>query len=213
MDLIVRLASENRRWGVLRILRRVAPARAPGRGVHHPQDPACSSDRSPPALRDDSWRTFLSSRAGTLIATDFCHFDCAVTLTRLYVAFVIEHSNRRVRLLGITRYPTAAWPPNSRGNSSLVMKTAPQALRLKAFAERFVRTVRAECTDRMLIAGDRHLRTVLEQFVEHYNAGRSRQGHGMRLRAPNVIAFPTPINRIRRRTVLGGLIHEYEQAA
>lgn len=97
------------------------------------------------------------------------------------------------------------------------VKTAPQAPRMNAFAERFVRTVRAECTDRMLIAGDRHLRTVLEQFIAHYNAGRSHQGEGMGLRAPNddpnVIAFPARTDRIRRRTVLGGLIHEYERAA
>ncbi|MBS2546423.1 hypothetical protein KGQ19_06045 [Catenulispora sp. NL8] len=60
------------------------------------------------------------------------------------------------------------------------------------------------------------LRTVPNQFVEHYNTGRSHQGNGMLLRAPNddltVIAFPAPADQIRRRTALGGLIHEYEQA-
>ena len=54
---------------------------------------------------------------------------------------------------------------------------------MNAFAERFVRTVRAECSDRMLIGGDRHLRTVLEEFIAHYNAGRSHQGVGMGRRA------------------------------
>ena len=65
---------------------------------------------------------------------------------------------------------------------------------MNAFAERFARTVRAECNDRMLIASDRHLHAVLNQFVvEHYNAGRSHQGNDLGLRAPdddpNVIAF------------------------
>jgi putative transposase len=51
VDLIVRLAYESRRWGVVRILRRVASARAPGRGLHHLQDPACPSDRPRSAAR------------------------------------------------------------------------------------------------------------------------------------------------------------------
>jgi hypothetical protein len=77
-----------------------------------------------------------------------------------------------------------------------VVLTAPQAPRMNAGAERFVRTIRAECTDRMLITGERHLRTVQSKYVDHYNAGRSHQGEALFLRAPNddpnVIRFPTP---------------------
>lgn len=73
--------------------------------------------------------------------------------------------------------------------------------RSNANAERFVRTVRAECTDRMLIAGERHLHTVLSEYIAHHNTGRSHQGHGMSLRAPDddpaIIAFPVPATRIR----------------
>jgi hypothetical protein len=44
---------------------------------------------------------------------------------------------------------------------------------MNAYAERFVRTVRAECTDRMVIAGEQHLRAILSEYTGHYNTGRS----------------------------------------
>jgi putative transposase len=87
---------------------------------------------------------------------------------------------------------------------------------MNAYSERFVRTARAECTDRMLIVGEQHLRAVLSDYISHYNAGRSHQGKGMGLRAPDdpdVITIPVPPSRIQRRTRLGGLINEYRQAA
>jgi transposase InsO family protein len=56
-----------------------------------------------------------------------------------------------------------------------VLPIAPQAPRMNAYAERFVRTVRGECTDRMLIAGEQHLRAILSEYIGHYNTGRSHQ--------------------------------------
>lgn len=96
-----------------------------------------------------------------------------------------------------------------------IKKSAPQTPKMNAFAERWVKTLRAECTDRMLITGDRHLRVVLNRYTQHFNAGRSHQGHGLKLRAPlddpNVIPFPP--HRITRTEILGGLINEYDIAA
>jgi putative transposase len=97
-----------------------------------------------------------------------------------------------------------------------VLPTAPQAPGMNAYAERLVRTVRAECTDRMLITGERHLHAVLSEYVAHYNTGRSHQGHGMGLRAPDdadVLPFPVRIDRIQLRPRLAGLINEYQQPA
>ena len=88
---------------------------------------------------------------------------------------------------------------------------------MNAFAERFVRTVRAECTDRMLIAGVQHLRAILSEYTGYYNTGRSHQGDGMGLRAPDddpdVTAFPVAPAQIQRRARLAGLTHEYYIAA
>jgi hypothetical protein len=71
-----------------------------------------------------------------------------------------------------------------------------------AYAGRFVRTVRAECTDRMLIAGEKHLSVILSEYIGHNNTGHSHQGNGMELRAPDdapdVIAFPVPAVRVER---------------
>jgi len=89
---------------------------------------------------------------------------------------------------------------------------APQA---NAFAERSVRTVRRECLDWTLVVGRRHLERVLGEYVAHYNARRPHRG--LDLRVPDPPSDPPALAStppgVRRRDILGGLIHEYELAA
>ncbi len=89
---------------------------------------------------------------------------------------------------------------------------APQA---NAFAERWVRTVRRECLDWTLVFGRRHLERVLCEYVAHYNARRPHRGLDLRTPdGPSDPPVPAGVLRgVRRRDILGGLIHEYELAA
>ena len=67
----------------------------------------------------------------------------------------------------------------------------------------------------MLIAGERHLRAVLEEYATHYNSGRACRSLDLRAPGddPHGIPFPVPLDRIRRREILSGLISQYESAA
>lgn len=97
-----------------------------------------------------------------------------------------------------------------------IIKTPVRAPKANAFAERFVRTVRAECLDWLLIANRRHLERVLPVFIDHYNAHRPHRS--LKLKPPDPVARKSPVPHsptgvVERRDLLGGLIHEYNLAA
>jgi len=246
--LIERLARENHRWGYQRIqgellklghrvgastIRRVLQRR-----------------RIPPAPvrdTDTTWRQFLRAQASTMLACDFFHVDCAVTLQRIYVFFVLEVPGRSVHLLGATTNPDGRWATQQVRNLVMdlgdhltqfrflvrdragqftasfdavladvgiqVVKIPPRCPRANCFAERFVRTVRAELTDRMLIFSERHLRVVLADYVRHYNGRRPHRACELRPPHPAHPVADLSYERIKRRPVLDALINEYEQAA
>lgn len=95
-----------------------------------------------------------------------------------------------------------------------VIKTPFQAPNANAFAERSVRTVRAEILDRVLVLGRRHLNRLLQGYEHHYNSHRPHRG--IDLQAPDAIGAVAPVARIqdvRRHPVLEGLINEYHARA
>ena len=204
-----------------------------------------------PQRTRSTWQQFLRAQASTMLACDFFHVDCAVTLRRVYVFFVIEAGTRHVHVLGVTAHPDGAWTVQQARNLLMdlgeranqfrflirdragqfteafdavlsgagieVVKIPPRSPRANAYAERRVRTARAEVTDRMLIAGPRHLRAVLDEYVAHYNQHRPHWARNLRPpdRDDSITAPVTDLAtaRIRRRKVLGGLIHQYQRAA
>jgi putative transposase len=97
-----------------------------------------------------------------------------------------------------------------------VLLTPVQAPNANAHAERWIRTVRAECLDWLLIVGRGHLEQVLRVYVQHYNAHRPHRALGLQPPDPAVgrtLTGKDQPDRIYRRDLLGGLVQEYRQAA
>jgi putative transposase len=93
-----------------------------------------------------------------------------------------------------------------------VIKTPIRAPQTNAYAERFVRTVRAECLDWLLIVGRRHLEHVLRSYTTHYNRERPHRGLALLTPEPTDAIDPPTVETIERQDRLGGLIHEYYRA-
>jgi hypothetical protein len=174
-----------------------------------------------PKNADTSWRTFLRAQVKGLLAVDFFHVD-TISLRRLYVPFVMEIATRRIHFLGVTAHPAGAWTVQQTRNLKVfdavfagagvtVVKTPARTLRASCYAERWVRTVQAECTDRMLICNERHLRSVLIEYVDHHNRHRPHQSRSQRLPDHDKQTVVPLEGRIERRKILDGLINEYTE--
>ena len=248
--LIERMARENPGWGYRRI-----QGELPGLGIGVSAAAVRRvlkrlRIRPAPQRSRSTWRQFLRTRASALLACDFFHVDCAITLRRLYVFFVIEIGTRYVHVLGVTADPDGAWTVQQARNLLMdlgepasqfrfligdragqftgafdavlasagieVVRIPPRSPRANAYAERWVRAVRAEVTGRMLIAGPRHLCAVLDEYAGPCNQHRPHRARDLLppdgdMTTAEIAGVTTA--RIRRRRVLGGLINEYERAA
>ena len=101
-----------------------------------------------------------------------------------------------------------------RSEGARVIVTPIQAPNANAHAERVIETIRAECLDWTLILGRRHLDRTLRTYAEHYNRGRPHRALGLAPpRAEARDPIPVSPRDVRRRDLLGGLIHEYDRAA
>jgi putative transposase len=241
--LIIRLARENPIWGYRRIqgeLRKLgfgvaastvhSILRAEGLG------PA-------PRRGGPGWREFLKAQAKGIVACDFFTVETAWLRTLYVLFFIEVGSRRVVfarataspdsawvtqqarnlvmELPGATRFLlrdrdakfSGSFDEVFRSEGGRVVRTPFRSPKANAYAERWVRTVRRECLDHLLILSRRHLDAVLAEFVEHYNRARPHRALG--LDTPDRRCRPAaPVlgARIRRRDRLGRLIREYEVA-
>jgi putative transposase len=193
------------------------------------------------------WRTFVRNHALAIVACDFCVVVTA-TFRLLYVFVVMEHATRRMLHANVTAHPTAPWtlqqlreaiPSDHRYRFLMhdrdnifsqhldqrirhlglrVLRTPPRTPQANAICERVLGTLRRECLDCMIPLTEHHLRRLLHEWVQHYNAGRPHMALGPGIpQPPSSLSAPLQTHRHRlpkhlrvvARPALGGLHQEY----
>ncbi|MGD0166623.1 MAG: integrase core domain-containing protein [Gaiellaceae bacterium] len=238
-ELVLRLARENPRWGHRRISGELAKLglRASPTSIRR----LLARGRLQPAPRRSgpSRREFLRGPGREHARLRLPHGRDAVPAPLLTCCSSSSTQARRVWLAGCTTNPNGGWVTQQARNLSFTglfersqflirdrdskysgrfdeVFRSEQVRILKeanAIAERFVRTIRAECLDRLPILNRRQLEHVLRVYVDHYNSQRPHRA--LKLQPPDP-GEPPPqptSGEICRRDRLGGLLHEYYQAA
>src|SRR5580658_9851892 len=247
--LVVRMATENRDWGYLRIrgalsnlgheLARSTIATILKRNGIEP---------SPERARKTTWKEFLARHWEPIVAADFFTVEVWTRkgLRRFMVLFFMELSSRRVQVAGISATADGFWMSQIARNltdaldgplkgkrylihdrdplftaeflSTLAqagtesVKLPPRSPNLNSYAERFVRTIKESCLERMILFGEDALRTAVREFVAHYHGERNHQGIGNLLILPDH-GLADRQGPIRCRSRLGGLLNYYDRAA
>ncbi len=241
ITLIREMATNNRLWGAerirgellklgLHICKRTIQKYMRGVRRHQP--------------RGQKWSTFLRNHAGQIWACDFLQIT-DLFFRPLFAFFMIELQSRKVIHVGVTRSPTDAWVAQQlreatpygqapkyliRDNDSKfgpcfarvartsgikILKTPYHAPRANAICERFLRSVRQECLDHLLILQEKQLQRVLNAYVRYFNQARPHQG--IRQQIPeqrrSVPSAQDADNKVIARPIMGGLHHDYYWAA
>jgi transposase InsO family protein len=165
-----------------------------------------------------SWRAFLRAQASATLAWDFFTVD-TVFLQRISRNLLLDLDQHAEDFRFLVRDRdskfTRMFDTVFTAAGVKVLLTPPRAPQANAYAERWIGSVRRECTDRLLIYRQRHLTRVLDTYTRHYNEHRPHRSLQQRPPTPRPGPPILTHSRIRRRPILAGLINEYdhEQAA
>jgi putative transposase len=244
-QLIARMVEENPTWGqgrvadelALKLGIRVSPRTV---GAYWPNQP---DSRGPSSQR---WNTFVRNHARSMLACDFLVVVTA-GFRQLYVFVLMEIGTRRILHCNVTAYPTASWTlqqfrealPGDRGHKFLIhdrdsifsaeldgqlmpfglkaLRTPVRAPQANAYCERLIGTMRREFLDFVIPLSERHLRSLLREWVAHYNQARPHSSLGPGIPEPsNLMPLQSSgrhtlpkRSRVMARPIMGGLHHEY----
>jgi putative transposase len=196
--------------------------------------------------RSQRWSSFVRNHAQAILACDF-FVTVTANFRMLYVLVIMEVGSRRIAHVNVTAHPTAAWTlqqfreviSGERAQRFLIhdrdsiysrdcdaalkamglaiLKTPCQAPQANAFCERLIGTIRRECLDFLIPLSERHLRTILKEWVRHYNRGRPHsslgpdvpdRGFGHQRLDQRGHCIPTS-HKVVAKPILNGLHHEY----
>jgi transposase InsO family protein len=235
------MAVENVLWGAERIRGELLKL---GIGVSKRTIQKYMREVRPPGESGQMWSTFIRNHTRDTWACDFLqHYD--VLFRPIFAFFFVIHGTREVVHFNVTRHPTDAWAAHqlreatpfgdapeylvrdndgkfgrkfdtvAGGTGVEVVKIPPRSPNLKAICERFLGSVRRECLDHVFILGERHMRSVLAEYVEAYfNVARPHQGLGQKTPVVNARRSASPdVAKVEATPVLGALHHDYQLAA
>jgi len=239
--LIREMARENRLWGAERIRGELLKL---GMHVCKRTIQKYIRQVRTPQPRGQKWATFLHNHAAQIWACDFLQVT-DLFFRPLFAFFIIELESRKVIHVGVTRSPTDSWVAQQlreatpygqapkyliRDNDSKfgpcfarvattsaieILKTPVHAPRANAICERFLRSVRQECLDHLLILHEKQLQRVLNQYVAYFNLARPHQGIRQQLPEPNRSSLSSHQagDRVIAVPIVGGLHHDYQRVA
>jgi putative transposase len=239
VDLIRRLADDNRLWGAERIRGELLKL---GIGVAKRTIQKHLRRLRGPRPWGQSWSTFLANHLHQTWACDFLQlYD--IWFQPIFAFFVIELGSRKVVHVAVSRHPSATWVAQqlrnatpfgdgprfvirdnddkfgpdfdraAKGAGISVLRTAPKAPLMNSFCERFLGSVRRECLDHVVVLGERHLERVLREYCfSYFNRARPHQGIGQLIPLGSATSASGG-GDVVGVPVLGGLHHDYRRAA